>query len=570
MRLQILRVIIYLGFALLVGTLFYHQVVLGEFYRRLSKNNRIRVVPLEARRGSIYDRNGVPLAKSRLSHDVMVIPQDVQNLDDMLQFLGKVLKLDPARLKRAYQNKKLNAFTPIVLVENLTREQVFIIEEERFRFPGLWIEQGYHREYPIGGDSAHVLGYVGKISVSEKAKLKEYGISQMSVVGKDGIEKFYDQDLHGTEGGMQVEVNSRGEQVRFLGVRDPVPGNDITLSIDARLQTVSTDILAGKPGTIIVMDNDSGEILSMVSAPTFDPNDFGDRSKSPIVTGLFANELAPLLNRAVRGLYPPGSVFKVVMAVAALKEGIVSPKETFFCQSSYQLGKRKFGCTHRHGTQNLKASLIHSCNVYYYNIVQRMKVDQIYHYASLFGLGRSTGVDLPFEKDGFVPGPRKKSPRGSDPWVMGDMLNYSIGQGNLLTTPVQMLNVMATVARNGVAVHPHLMLSGGNPDTDFLAEEKIDVPPEIFREIHAGLEGVVEEVSGTAHVLKIEGLKIAGKTGTAQSSDRKENHAWFVGYARGPVRNIAFCVFLEHGGSSYNACVLSKELLLKMRELRLL
>lgn len=571
MRLKIIRIIFYLGFVMLACTLFYHQVIQGEFYRRLSKNNRIRVVPLEAKRGTIYDRNGQVLVQSHSAHDVLVIPQDVEDLYQLIMFLSRVLNEDPVNLRRLYQSRRLNPFTPVVLAEDLTREQVFAIEEERFRFPGLWVEQGYQRQYPSQETAAHLLGYVGKINVAERAQLKQYGISQLSLVGKDGIEKYYDRELGGIEGGLQVEVNSRGEQVRFLGVHDPVAGDDITLTIDGRLQAVAAQVLVERVGSVVVMDNDSGEILAMTSAPTFNPNDFTDRARNQNISGLFADSDAPLLNRAIRGQFPPGSVFKVVVAVAALSEQIMEPRKTFYCSGSYKLGNRKFGCTHDHGAQDLFDAVAHSCNIYFYNLALLMKPEQIYRYGHMFGLGLPTGIDLPYEQSGFLPSSSKKSPRGHEPWVTGDMLNYSIGQGGLLTTPLQLVNMMAAVARDGVMVKPHLIKdSTGHRVKDYSTEEKIPVSSDIFNTVHKGLRDVVETKSGTAHALDIDGLYVAGKTGTAQSSGKKADHSWFVGYARGSVRNIAFCVFLEHGGSSYNAVVLTKDLLLKMREMQLL
>lgn len=571
MRLKIIRVIFSLGFALLVVTLFFHQVIQGDYYRALSKNNRIRVVPLEARRGAIYDRNGYLLAESRLSYGVLGIPQDIENIDELTGFLGRVLGADPAGLRRTWQSRKLNPFTPVLFADNLTREQIFAIEEERFRFPGVWIEKGYQRRYALGQAAAHVLGYVGKISVSEREQLKEYGISQLSVTGKDGVEKFYDRELGGSGGGLQMEVNSRGEQVRLLGVRDANPGEDITLTIDARLQSFAAHILIGRAGAAIVMDNDNGEILAMASAPAFDPNDFTDRSRGGNISHVFSNPQAPLFNRAVRGRFPPGSVFKTLMATAALNEGVIDSGKTFFCAGSYPLGTRTFGCTHHHGDQNVTESLAHSCNVYYYHLAQLMKSDQIHHYAQMFGLGFPTGIDLPYEDSGFVPSSWKKSPAGHEAWTQGDMLNYAIGQGNLLATPLQMVNMMASVARHGIVVRPHVIKSVGAAEIKkFLTEERIPISSAIFDIIHQGLKAAVESNSGTAHGLDIDGLTTAGKTGTAQSSGNKASHAWFVGYARSDVRNIAFCVVLEHGGSSVNAVVLSRELLLEMKRLGLI
>ena len=571
MRLKIIRLITGGLFGFIVAGLFYTQVIQGEYYFRLSVNNRIRVVPMEGWRGQIKDRNGKVLADNRLSYDVTVTPQEIGKATELFQFLGATLGVSEQSIARRYGKKKNAPFVPVVVAQDISREDAIIIEENKYRFPSLSVQESYRRFYPLRENSAHVLGYVGKMSVAQRDRFKEYGYSMESVVGYSGVEEYYDTYLRGKEGGLQIEVNSRGQQVRLLGVREPRKGQDITLTIDSEVQRDALELLGDRVGVVIVMDMDSGEILGMTSSPGFDPNIFvGSRDASEI-NRIFADPLAPAINRAITGLFPPGSVFKVIMATAGLGTKKIVPGTSFACPGFYQLRRAVFRCTHVHGTQDLIGALAHSCNVYFYNVGLLLGADTINHYARLMGLGEKIFIDLPYERDGSIPSKEQRRLEGRGGWHAGDTLNLSIGQGEVQVTPLQLVRLMTLVARGGWIVQPHVIKAIGDvPGDTFTDERRMKVDEDILETVRKGLRGAVADEAGTARVVNLPDLYVAGKTGTAQTSGDKKNHAWFAGYAKGGVRNIVFCVLLEHGGSSYNACLLAKDLLLRMQEKKIL
>ena len=567
MRIKIVRVIISGLFLTIALNLIYVQVIRGGYFYHLSANNRIRIVPLEGWRGKIKDRNGVVLADSRIAYNVMIAPQDIGDRQELFQFLSKVLEVDASIIEQRYLHRKLVPFAPVIVAENIPRNKAIILEESKYLYPNLIVQEGFKRSYPLKKNSAHVLGHVGKMNRARRERLKKYGYSPQSIIGYTGVEEYYDAYLKGGGGGIQIEVNSRGQQVRLLSLKEPTKGQDITLAIDSNIQQIAMDSLKGATGVIIVMDMDNGEILGMTSSPAYDPNIFVDVSKQKRLSGLFSDVRAPFLNRAIKGLFPPGSVFKVPVAIGALDSQKITPHTSFICKGFYELGGRKFRCTHTHGLQNLVQSLAHSCNIYFYNIGSILGVEGLYRYARKFGLGRATYIDLPYEASGNIPSRRKRFQRGKKQWYAGDTLNFSVGQGDVLTTPLQLVRMIATVANNGLEVQPHVIKSiGGVPAVQYNFKREIKVNKEVLKIVQKGLRAAVTDDAGTAHVLDLDGLYIAGKTGTAQTSGEKKDHAWFVGYVKSSKRNIAFCVFLEHGGSSQNACLVSRKLLLSMKK----
>jgi len=566
MRLKILRVIIFFFLLVIAVDLIYVQAIRGPYFYSLSVNNRIRVIPLQARRGTIFDRNGIVLADNRLSFNVTVIPQDVQDKDKLFDYLSGTLKIGKKELLQRFYEKKIAPFAPVSIADDVERKVAMMLEENRFRFPGLYIQEDFRRRYPFEAVGAHVMGYVGQISRAKIEKLQDYGYTPQSMVGYSGIEEYYDAYLMGKEGGQQIEVNSRGQQVRLLSTRDPEAGKDIQLTVDQRIQQIAHEVMGERNGAVVVMDLDAGELLGMVSYPAYDPNVFTDSKRNKQSRYIFTDPAAPLLNRAVMGQYPPGSVFKAVVSTAGLISGKLSPYTTFFCKGAHYLGRRRFRCTHQHGTQNLIEGIGHSCNVYFYNVGLLLGPDLISKYARVYGLGSLTHVDLPFEEKGLIPSRlfRKKQNRG---WYKGDTLNFSIGQGEVLTTPLQMVRMMASIARRGDEVQPHLTRQiDGQDIIHFSSTRKLNLAPEIFDILHMGLRSVVTDGAGTARQLNMQDYIISGKTGTAQSVPGKKEHAWFVGFTKENTRNVAFCVFLEHGGSSYYAVSVVKELFRRIKE----
>jgi penicillin-binding protein 2 len=566
MRLKIVRVIIIILFLMLAAGLVHTQVFRGNYFYSLSVNNRIRVVSLEGQRGRIFDREGRVIADSRLAFDVTVLPQDIQDKDILFAYLSQILGIDKNLLMSRYQQRRKTPFTSVVIAEDVDKKIAMTLEENRFRFPGLYIQETFRRWYPFGNAAAHVVGYVGKIDSEKIKRLKQYGYTPQSIVGYSGVEEFYDRYLMGKEGGLQIEVDSRGRQVRLLGIREPARGQDVQLTIDIRMQEIVLKALDNHPGAGAIIDIDSGEVLALVSSPAFDPNVFNDASKARERARLFVDPAAPMLNRAVRGQYPPGSVFKIVMSVAGLMEKVIHKHTTFFCPGQFNLGKMRFRCTHSHGDQNVVQSLQHSCNVFYYNTGLLLGPDAIYRYAKLFGLGLPTHIDLPSEEVGFVPNSKRRLGRQQSGWYKGDTVNFSIGQGDLLATPLQIARLLAAVALNGKIFDPHLLKAIDGESLVIPSTGKtLALSHDVIQIVQEGLRAAVASSTGTARILNMTGFEIYGKTGTAQSVAGKDSHAWFAGYSMKGTRRIAFCILLEYGGSSANAVRVAKDILEQLR-----
>ena len=564
MRVKIIRLIIIGLFLIIALDLVYIQAIRGGYFYHLSKNNRIRVVPVEGKRGRIFDRYGTVLADNRSSFNVMLIPQEIKDQGKLFRYLSKVLEIDQKRLQKKFKQKLFAPFAPVIIAEDIEKEVAIVLEENKFRFPGLFVQMSVKRLYPFKDVGAHVLGYVGRINRSKIERLKDYGYTPQDVIGYSGIEEYYDNYLKGEGGGSQIEINSRGQQVRLLSLKESRSGQDITLTIDNNIQKIAAALLSDQHGAIIVMDIKSGEILGLVSSPSYDPNIFVDSTKRNKVSAVFSDSLAPLLNRAISGQYPPGSVFKIPVALAALDMSKITSYTSFLCPGGYKTGDREFHCAHIHGDQNLTEAIVHSCNVYFYNLGVVLGVDLLNKYAQMLGLGAITNIDLPFEESGLIPSREQKRNACQQRWYKGDTLNFSIGQGDTLATPLQLVQLMATVARNGEKVQPHLI---NTVDVERnVPKSLIDIQSEKFELIKVGLRSAVSDSSGTAHLLDISGLSVCGKTGTAQTSGGRKHHAWFVGYSNLDTKKIAFCVFLEHGGSSYNACRVARKLLLDLKE----
>ncbi|HOD12501.1 MAG TPA: penicillin-binding protein 2 [Candidatus Omnitrophota bacterium] len=568
MRLKSFKVIITFSFIILIVGLGYTQIFQGEYYQQLSVSNCIRVVPVHSNRGRILDRNGIALADTLAAFDVLVIPQELQDRDELFSFLGSVLGFGQGRIDAIYQRKRTASFAPVVIAEDVPREKAIILEENKFRFPGLLVQVRSRRHYPFGEAGAHVLGYVAKMSQERIERLKEYGYTIDGVMGYSGIEEQYDQMLRGVNGGLQIEVNNRGQQVRVLGMKVAHPGEDVMTTLDARIQQIAQTLMREQRGVIIVMNLDDGAILGMVSAPSFDPNDFASEAASNNRVRYFTDTRAPLFNRAIRGQYPPGSVFKIPVAIAGLYTKKINPHTTFVCHGSYTLGNRAFRCSHTHGAQDFTQGLGHSCNVYFFNTGLIIGPKLMEEYARLFGLGVFTKIDLPYEERGHVPHPDGFRARR---WSKGDTLNFSIGQGDLLVTPIQIVNMIATVARDGRQIQPYIAQSiGAHAQPQGQVARVIHLPKNILDQVKEGLRAAVAGEGGTARAVFMKDLLVLGKTGTAQSSGNQEHHAWFVGYCPSAKTRIAFCVFLEYGGSSYNACRVSAQLLKEMKALEIL
>ena len=537
-------------FIMLCAGLFYNQVIRFGYYSRLSKNNSIRIIPIDGPRGNIFDRNGVALVSNRLSFDVAVVYQELRDKQKLIRLLSDLLKMSGRDIVRSLDKARAKPYAPVTILEDIDKDKALMLEEMSFDIDGLTIETHSRRNYLYGNIGSHIFGYLSEINENELDDLKDYGYRMRDLVGRSGLEKQYEAYLRGADGGTQIEVDSRGRQTRTLGVKEPLSGRDLYLTIDVNIQSACDKLLGERKGAICVMNPKTGEILALASHPAFDPNAFVRPKSSAQRVGLLKDRVGrPLSNRAISGLYPPGSVFKIVTASSALETGKINQNTLFICQGSYRLGKAKFDCwkSEGHGAQNLVEGLMNSCDVFFYNTGRAAGVDAIETYAKLFGLGKPSGVDLPDEVGGVAPGKAWKKKFNHAPWYEGDTVNYSIGQGYLLTTPIQIMNMMAVMANDGFLVRPYIVRKIGAVALQADKPKKIGLKDSTIKVIREGLYAVVNNENGTGKHAKLDSVVVAGKTGTAENPHGR-THAWFAGFAPFDDPKMCVVVFLEHGG----------------------
>lgn len=577
-RLFILRVGLLLVVALLGLRLWHLQIYEGPYYRDLSENNRTRLVLLEPARGLIYDRHGILLANNVPSFSLYVTLEDVKDREVLIQQLTDLLGLDPAVVRKK-MTAKGSKLLPRKIKDRMTLRDATLVESHRLDMPGVMIQVESQRNYPGGATAAHLLGYVGEISADQLEKPEFLDLHQGSIVGQYGVEKSYDRHMRGTAGQKSVEVDALGHEKKASVVERPQAGNDLYLTIDVRLQKVAEDLLGEEQGAIVALDPTSGDILAMASRPGFDPNVLSRELTAKQWVEIVQDEGRPLNNRASQGQYPPGSTFKIPMAVAALETKTVSPSSTVFCNGGYQFGKRLYHDwkASGHGYVDLHNALVHSCDVYFYTIGQRMGIDVMAEFGKDFGLGKATGVELPSERSGIMPSTAWKQKAKNAAWLPGETISAAIGQGYVTVTPLQMASLIGTVANNGVSYRPRLVqavmdrTSGNLQEFPAVPRGKINVKPETFRIIKDALADVVTK--GTATKAKSSMVAIGGKTGTAQvaalRTGPEENipkkfrdHAWFVAFAPVESPKIAVAVLAEHMGHGGSAAApLAKEVI---------
>jgi len=548
-RIRTVSAAILISFLVLTGALFYLQVLRFAHYRSLSLKNSVRVIPIQASRGGIYDRKREVLAKDEISFDLVIIPQEVPDVGLTLKRLSKITGIKEKELKKNYAKNYRLPFVPAKIAENLKAEDAFRIAEKLSHVAGVLIHSVPRRIYPNNEIASHIIGYIGKIAPPELKRLKAYGYSIRDLVGKSGVEKYYDVYLQGEDGGIQIVVDSCSKEVSKLGFKEPRGGRDIVLTIDLRLQRFMNMLFENKNGAFMVMETQTGKILGLVSSPEFNPNVFtfgSNRERAKILT----DRRYPLLNRAIACSYPPGSTFKVVVATAGVAAGALKRATCFMCKGIFFLGKRGFRCWKKagHGYQNVVDALAHSCNVFFYNLGRALGAEELHKYALAFGFGATTGIDLPSEAKGIAPAPLWKRFVLKRPWYEGDTINYSIGQGYLLATPIQMLRVITIIANDGYCPQPYIVeeIQGRRVSRkrDFITRLK----PGTFKLVKEGLFAAVNSSTGTGQYAKVKGLDISGKTGTAQPGTKGDSHAWFIGYLPSDEPKISFVVFVEHGG----------------------
>lgn len=570
MRFLILQRIMMCAGILLWGGLFSTQVVQGPRFKRQAEKNRTRLIHLPAERGMILDRRGVPLGHDQLSFELAVFPQEMKEPSQTWRRLSKIVGVPADELSRRYRLSYQAPFSLVSLMKDLDRSVAFLLEEEKHNLPGIVVRMLPQRHYPLGSAVGSVVGFVGLIAPEELTRLKQYGYTYRDWVGKEGLEQQYDRILRGHDGGLHLEVDARGKMVRQMGYLAPQPGRAIRVCVDGRLQAFCHHLLEDSTGAVIVMDADSGEILALTSAPSFDPNLFLDSERQAELRQTLRHPKRPMFNRAIRAAVAPGSTFKVATAYEALALKKISPHTTFDCAGSYSLGRSLFRCWKEegHGSLSVAGALENSCNVFFYQAGRRLGAQGLAQAARLFGLGRPTGIDLPRESKGLVPDSEWLKQRYRQDWQEGDTVSFAIGQGPLQVTPLQMLQLITAVADDGAVPTPHLLLEveGEKPRTSG-TRHRFDLDSGALAVVKEGLTQVVASSTGTGRLAQRPDVQVAGKTGTAQNP-RGTPHAWFIGYAPAAAPKISFVIFLEHGGQGgVQAALAARDLVGYLKEL---
>jgi penicillin-binding protein 2 len=581
-RLSIAGALVAMGMVGLLARFFYLQVIEHQHYQTLAETNRIAIVPIVPNRGVIRDRNGIVLAQSYSAYTLEIQPSRVKSLDETIDALAEIVDVQPRdrrRFKKLMDESK--NFESLTVRTRLTDSEVARFAVNRYRFPGVEIKARLFRQYPYGEMASHVVGYIGRINDRDVTRIDDWGevanYKGSDYIGKVGIELSYERELHGTTGVEEVEVDAGGRAVRTLSRAAPMSGNDLTLSLDIKLQEVAEAAFGGRRGALVAIDPSNGEVLALVSKPGFDPNLFVDGIDSANWELLNESPDKPLLNRPLRGAYPPGSAIKPFLALSALSSGRRTPTQTISDPGYFQLP----GAAHRfnddkpggHGIVDMYKSIVVSCDTYYYILASETDIDDTSRFLSQLGFGRRTGIDIEGELSGTLPSREWKRQRFSGKeyreehrkWYLGDSISAGIGQGYNAFTPMQLAHAIATIASDGVSFQPHLVKSIRNLGTGTTREitpeaTRISLQPEHLAMIKRALVGVNLEGTSAAAFVKAP-YTSGGKTGTAQLyslkgekyaagrvDERLRDHAWFIAYAPADAPRIAVAVLVENGG----------------------
>ena len=564
-RLTALGGIIVLVIAVLIGRMGYLQVYEGEHYASLADGNRIRLVPAVAARGTFYDRNGNMLVTNRPGFTVALLPLTEPISPDVIERLSKLLNVPVEEINRRIENHM--GFDPIRIKNDVGPDLLTIIEEQKELYPGVVVEVQPIRQYIFKEMAVHALGYVSEISDTELEDKKDQGYKTGDIIGKFGLEKMYDQLLRGIDGGEQVEVDVTGKPVQILGKKNPVPGHDMVLTIDRDIQLATEKavddqlkLIGASAAAAVVMNPQTGEILAIVSRPGFDPNLFAQGISEKEWKKINENPFYPMDNKAITGEYPPGSTFKIVTGTAALAAGKVTPEEKILDTGHHWIIPKGNAEGEALGWINFDEAMAHSDNVYFYEMGNRLGIDELEKYARMFGLGEKTGVNLPYEAEGLVANRRYKEKFFEEDWYLAETFDAAIGQGFNLVTPIQAAMVMAEIAADGKRYQPYLVQKIMSHDGKLVKKfepvllGQLQVSQDIISLVQHGLKGVTKY--GTAAFIfgKDFPIDIAGKTGTAENPHGKD-HGWFVAY--GPFDNpsVVVAVIVEQGGFGAQSAV---------------
>jgi len=540
------------------------QILDSSKYKTLSKKNQIDLEIIFPLRGKIFDRNNVLIAKNEKVYDVYLIPENTKSINHTLNLLSKFIDIDYAKRRKIIElTSKVKKFEKIKIFENISWSVLEKIETNKYNLEGIFIAEDYLRIYPYKEVFSHLLGYISKPNQKE---LSLPFISKMPDldIGKEGLEKSFNPLLVGKAGQREIEVNSKGRIIREISKVDSIQGKELYLSVDSRIQEYSVNLLKSyKAGSINVINIKNGEILCMASTPTYDPNKIIKKPNKEYWESILSNSLSPLTNRSLQGLYSPGSTFKMIVAIAALKYGIINSNSTHSCSGKIEFGNRLYHCwkTNGHGKMDVTNAIKQSCDVFFYEISKKLGIDKIAEVAEDFGLGQIFDISMPNQKKGIVPSKKWKKTTLGESWYAGETLISGIGQGFLLTSPFQLAVMTSIIASNGKIVEPTIVK---NKSANFKTHDKYSKEIKIIKK---AMFKVVNENKGTAFKSRLEDIKFAGKTGTSQvrrislaerESDefrkkeqewKNRDHALFVGYIPYDDPQYAISVIIEHGGS---------------------
>lgn len=550
-------------FVVLLFRFAYIQLYKGDEFFNESESNRVRIINIEPPRGLILDRYKNILVDNRPAYAVYAVPSEIENNDTTFRILSAALTTTPQEIKARLDRTRRGRFTPVKIERQIDFAALSLLYERRLELPGVDFRVESRRAYPRGVKAPHLFGYLGEITDAELDNMVD-SYEPGDLVGKKGVERRYELTLHGQKGKRYVQVDAVGRIIGDLTSADdprydnidPIPGKNLLLSLDASLQYFLEQRLTGIRGGAVVLNCKNGEVIAMVSKPDFDIELFSRPVTSEVWTQLINDPEKPLYDRMVQSLYPPGSTFKLILAIAGLETGLIDPEERVFCPGYYRFGSRTFDCWRKggHGTVNLLQAIEQSCNVYFYRMGLKVGLKNWADYARRFGFGEATQIDLIGESDGLVPNEDYLDQRyGKNKWSKGLILNLAVGQGDLLATPLQMAYFAMTLANEGNTFRPHLKRGVQDPSSgieEYTPPDSVHIQPirpETYALIKRGMLRVVYGDHGTARSAAVRGITVAGKTGTAQNP-HGEPHAWFIGFAPFDDPQIAICIFIENGG----------------------
>lgn len=566
-RLPALRLTFLIVVVLVASCYWFVQVVHGTFYRERAENNRLRKASIQAPRGLIYDREGRLLVENIPSYRLLFDRSRSVDLSASVEFAARILEKPASDLRRVLERSRgTSVYKPVLLAEDLALAQVARFSVEALEHPEFEVDVEHLRLYRHGPTTAHVLGYLGEATEKElQAATGE--LEAGDLVGRRGIEAERDSFLRGRDGERVVVVDSRGRLREEHGNRQASSGRELELTIDLDLQEEAARYFADRVGSVVALDPRTGEILAFASSPSYNPNVFARRLERGEWQRIVNAPNDPLQNRAIQNLYSPGSIFKIVVAVAGLEERLIDENDRYFCRGATRIYNRRFRCwkPRGHGSMNLHQAIQNSCDVFFYYLGQKLGVEKIAHYARLFGLGEATGIDLEGEKLGLVPDLDWSLKSRGTPWYPGETISVAIGQGPLLVTPLQVASLMAVIANDGFRVEPHLVVRD-----DPAPRRRVAVSPESREVVRRALWAVVND-RGTGANARLDNVEVAGKTGTVQVVEQKNwidssklpfeqrDHAWFGSFAPAEDAELVVVVFVEHGGKgSEQAAPLAK------------